>query len=116
MQFTDAQSEAFWPLYREYELELGKLGDLRIALIKDYAMHYDGMTDEVATELVQRSFKIQEDRIKLQKKYYKKFEKALSSIDAARLMQVERQLNLLVDLQIASELPLVDRSASSTAR
>ena len=115
MQFDDAQSAAFWPVYREYQVELSRLGDQRLALIKDYAKHYDSMTDEIAKELVQRAFKIEESRTKLKKKYYKKFEKAVSSIDAARLMQLERQLNLLVDLQIASELPLIDRAATTPA-
>lgn len=112
MAFTAEQSSAFWPLYREYEVELGKLGDERLAVIKDYAKHYENMTDEIAKQLVDRSFSIEESRTKLQKKYYKKFEKVISSIDAARLMQLERQLNLLIDLQIASELPLIDRTGS----
>lgn len=39
MQFADAQARAFWPVYREYDLELSKIGDARVELIKDYARH-----------------------------------------------------------------------------
>ena len=110
MQFTSEESDIFWPIYREYDLELSKIGDARIALIKDYAASYDAMTDEKAKELADRSFKLEEETLKLRKNYYKKVAKALNSSEAARFMQVERQIGLLVDLQIASELPLVRKA------
>ena len=31
MQFTEAEDAAFWPVYREYELELSRLNDERLA-------------------------------------------------------------------------------------
>ena len=30
MQFTDEEGKVFWPVYREYDLELAKIGDARI--------------------------------------------------------------------------------------
>ena len=32
MELEEAESEKFWPIYREYELELSKLGDRRLAI------------------------------------------------------------------------------------
>ena len=52
-------------------------------------------------------FALEKRRTKLKKKYFKKFEKALSAITAAKFIQVENQINLLIDLQIASDLPLI---------
>lgn len=109
MAFTEQEGAIFWPIYREYELELAKIGDARIANIKDYATNYATMTDVKAKELTDNAFKLEEDRLKLQKTYYKKVEKALSATSAARFMQVERQIGLLIDLQIASELPLIKK-------
>jgi hypothetical protein len=110
MQFTDEEASAFWSVHREYELERGKLADMRIALIKNYALHYESMTDEKAEELAKRSFELEEKEVKLRKKYYKKVAKELSPIAAARFFQLERQLNLLIGIQIAWELPLIDRA------
>ncbi len=46
MGFTEAEDAAFWPIYREYDLELAKLGDERTALIAEYAKNYANITDD----------------------------------------------------------------------
>jgi len=107
MQFTSEEANAFWPVYREYDLELSKIGDARIALIKDYARNYETMTDEKAKELVEGTLKLEGKRTKLKTKYFKKFDKVLPSKTVAKFFQLENQINLLIDLQIASELPLI---------
>ena len=76
MQFTSEQSEAFWPVYNEYEHELEKLADKRMANIKDFAANYTNMTDTKADELINNSFSFLEDRQSLNKKYYNKHEKS----------------------------------------
>ncbi len=107
MQFTDEESSAFWPVHREYELELSKITDDRIELIQDYVQNYDNLTDKKARELVNKVFALEKRRTKLKKKYFKRFERALSATIAAKFIQVENQISLLIDLQIASELPLI---------
>ena len=107
LQLTDEESTAFWPVHRDYELELSEIIDDRIALIKDYAQNYDNLTNEKAKELARKVFALEKRRTKLKKKYFKKFEKAVSAIIAAKFIQVENQINLLIDLQIAIELPLI---------
>lgn len=102
-----AQSEIFWPIWREYNLEWSKTGDAQLALLKDYAEHQMQMDDATAKELVERSFKIQEQRTKLRKSYWKKVDKELGGIIAARFVQIDSQLSNLVQLQISSQVPLV---------
>jgi hypothetical protein len=107
MEFTEQQAAAFWPVYRDYELELDKLGDARFALIKDYAENFETMTDVKAQELTEKSLKFQQDRLKIKEKYFKKFAKVMPVPMAAKFMQLDNQMQLLIDMQIASELPLV---------
>ncbi len=109
MEFSEAEAAAFWPVYRNYELEQDKLGDARVALIKDYAESYKTMVDAKAKELMDKSFKFREERLKLQKKYFQEFSKILSPTKAAKWAQLENQITLLIDLQIASELPLAEK-------
>ena len=104
---SEAQGTAFWPIYREYEKDVAALGDQRIALIKEYAANYDTMTDEMAKNLAGRAFKLSEQRSALVKKYYGKASKVIQPKLAARWAQVESAMNALIDLQVASELPLV---------
>ena len=108
MGFTDAEAEIFWPIYREYEFDRDKLGDEKISIINDYAENYETMTDEVAQELMERVFKTEENQIKLQKKYFKKMQKALPATIAAKFFHLERQIILRINLQIAAELPLLE--------
>jgi hypothetical protein len=107
MKLTDAQGGVFWPIYRKYEAELTTLNDQVVALLKDYAQNYDKMTDAKADSLTKQVFAIQGTRLKLQEKYYGEFAKALNPVLAAKYMQIERQITAAVDLQIASQIPLV---------
>jgi len=112
MQMTDDQSSVFWPIYREYDLELSKLVDRRLVIIKDFADNYGTMNDEIAKNIADDSFKLREDRLKLQKKYYKQVEKELGAVMAARWMQTERIIENLLDLQLAANLPLIQEGGS----
>ncbi len=107
MMLSDAQSEKFWPIYREYENELDKISDTRLSSLKKFAENYDSMTDKTADGLISNMFALDEDRVKLRKKYYKKMKKALDSVTAARFAQVDRQISTLVDLEIMQMVPLI---------
>jgi len=109
MKLDEGQAAAFWPVYRKYEAELGKINDKKIALLKQYAQRYESMTDQNATEMMKKLFETEEQTTKLRKKYFRKFTRVLSARTAARAIQVENYLNRLVDLSIAGEVPLVPR-------
>ena len=108
MEFTEQESGVFWPLYKEYDFELTKLNDLRIATVKDFANNYDTMTDQKAEELIKQSLKFQKDRVSLREKYFKKFKKVLPVMKAAKFMQVENQLTNFIDAQLSAEIPLIE--------
>jgi len=106
MDLTTEQGDVFWPIYRDYQNDLTKVGDRRIALIKDYAEHFENMTGEKAAELMKNWFSQQKDAMKLMEKSAKMIAKEIDPITAARFVQVENALRILIDLQVASELPL----------
>ena len=108
-----AKADAFWPVYRKYQLDLDKIGDKRLALIKDYAAHYDSMTDAKAKALATQALDLQSQRTNLLKTYYPQFTKVLGAIDAAKLIQVEHLIMAAIDLQLASEMPLIEKPAAS---
>jgi len=107
MQLEADQAAKFWPIYKEYEDELGTVNDLRVANILEYARTYTQMTDDKADELVRNAIEFQKQRQELLAKYYGKMKEALGGITAARFLQIEHQLLLIIDLQIDSELPVV---------
>ena len=108
--FTEKESAAFWPVYRKYDLELSNLSDERLGLIKDYAAGYQTMTDAKAKELADWMLASEEKRLKLKKKYFAEFDKILPATKAARLLQVETRIGLLIDLQIAANVPMIEKA------
>jgi hypothetical protein len=107
LELTDAQGPKFWPIQREYQVELDKLQDARIAMIKDYAQSYEKMDAAKATSLMNQAFKFQDQRIALIKKYAGKVSKAVSPAVAARFGHTEMFLQSIADVQIQGEVPLV---------
>ena len=106
MRFNDQDSKAFWPVYRKYEAEVTKVNDQRVALIKSYANKFTTMTEADAKAMIEQSLDFESRRTDVKKKYAKEFQKAgLSPLTVAKFLQLERRLDLLVDLKIASELP-----------
>jgi hypothetical protein len=109
MQFTEAEDAKFWPVYREYEAELTKINDDRIALIADYAVNYEKLTDAAADRLALGALDLEARRHAIKAKYYDRFKSAVQPKTAARFLQVENQILLLLDLQIAAALPTATR-------
>ena len=106
MGFTEGEDAKFWPIYREYDSEMAKLGDERVALIAEYAKNYDSLTDAVADKLATRAIELEGKRRAVEAKCYERVKAALSPRTAMRFLQVEHQLQLLIDLQIAASLPI----------
>ncbi len=107
MDLTEAEEAVFWPIYREYDAELAKLNDERVALIAEYAAAYDQMSDATADRLAHAALDLDARRQSLIAKYYERVKAALSPKLAARFLQVEHQLLTLIDLQISAALPVV---------
>jgi hypothetical protein len=107
MQLDADQATKFWPIYKDYQAEATGLGDRVLALIKKYAANYDNMTDSVANQLANEVLDIEQQKNALKRKTYKRVKDALGAITAARFLQVETQLDRVVDLQIAAQLPVI---------
>ncbi len=107
MQFTEKEAAAFWPVYEQYAAAQKQIGDQKIALIKDYAQNYGTMDDAKATSMSQKLFSIEQESVSLRQKWFPKFVGVLGAKRAAKFMQVDNRLSLLMNLQIASAVPLI---------
>ena len=107
MQLTDAEATKFWPVYDAYTAAATKIGDTRVALVKEYAQTYDTLTDVQAKSLIKRWAATDEQMVNLRMQWMPKFEAVLPGKKAALFFQIDRRLNLLVDLQLASAIPMV---------
>jgi hypothetical protein len=107
MQFSEADDAKFWPIYRQYEAELAKINGDRLALISEYAESYDTLTDATADRLALRALDLEDQRQALKVKYYNQLKAEPPPKTVVRFLQVENQILLLLDLQIAASLPIV---------
>jgi len=107
MTLTPEEAAAFWPVYNRYASEQQALAAKRLDVIIDYAQSLEKMDDSKARDLSQRMFAIEDETHTLKTKYFSRFEKALGSKRAAKFYQVDNRLNLLIAVQLTSEIPLI---------
>ena len=109
LPLTDAEATAFWPLYDQYAAEMSKYYDAFYSVIKDYAANQKTLTDAQAIDMIKRWSAIQVELAKTRQKHVDSIEKAIPGRKAALFFQIDRRLYALMDLQIASEIPLITK-------
>ncbi len=107
MQLTGPEAEKFWPVYRQYEQGLAKVAEQKVALLREFAERCtnDTLDNRAANRMAEQWLKNLQARLDLWKKYQKKIAKAVSPARAAQFLQVEHQMALFMDLNIAAEMP-----------
>jgi hypothetical protein len=110
MKLTAPEAEKFWPVYWKYEKELAEVGNRKLDLIREFAGHHvkGTLDDKNAKAMAAKWLKNVQVRLDLWKKYHKEIGKAVSPIRAAQFLQVEHQMALFIDLNIASEMPVLE--------
>ncbi|MFQ6023345.1 MAG: hypothetical protein ACE5NW_11535 [Acidiferrobacterales bacterium] len=107
MDLSESESQAFWPVYDDYQAALKKANDRRVKMIIDYAEHYGNLSDEKAQELLDEFLSIEREKLKLKRSYTRKFRKVLSRKQVARYFQLEHKMNAVIEFELAREIPLV---------
>ena len=108
VEMTDAEAAKFWPVYDLYAADQKKAYDIHYNLLKEYAANEKTMTDAMALSLTKRWTEADTSKAQLRVKYFPMFEKVLGGKRAARICQLDRMLTLMVDLQIGSDVPLIN--------
>ena len=110
MLLTEAESEKFWPVYRDYQFKRSELADQRVANITNFRDNYQNMTNDQARQIVDDVVQYEEDLLKLQKRFIKEFRKVLPELKVMRFMQIERKLDAIIDFDLARVIPLTEAS------
>ncbi len=108
MVMSEEESERFWPLYREFHYERDKLMDRRMSMLQDFRDNFDGLTNEQARQIIDDYFLLQEDLLKLNRKYAKKFRKILSYKHTLRYLQIETKMDAIIDSELTKIVPLAE--------
>lgn len=107
LTLTDAEATKFWPVYEQYSAEFGKINDTRTALIKEYADGYGSLSDQQADNLIRRWLDTDIAVSALRQKYVPIVRTVLPGKKSATFFQLDRRISMMIDLQLTSQLPLV---------
>jgi hypothetical protein len=110
MKLTADESKAFWPIYDSYEAAMDRIEDRHIREIKDFAKHYDSLTDVDAKRKLDEVMAIAQARLNVQRAYIPKFRAAVSQVQTTRFFQIDNKLRAMVQCQIAQMVPLAKES------
>jgi hypothetical protein len=107
MLLTESEAKTFWPLYDDYRADVDKINDRKVDLIKDFVAKRDGMSQDDAENLTKQYIEIEKDVIVVKQKHIGKMSKSLSARTVARFFQIDHKLDTVVDLALATRIPLI---------
>jgi hypothetical protein len=107
LTLTDTEATKFWQVYEEYSADMGKINDTRTAIIKEYSDEYGTLTDDQADSLIRRWLETDIEQARLRQRYVPIFRKVLPGKKAATFFQLDRRISMMIDVQLTSQLPLV---------
>jgi hypothetical protein len=106
MSLSDEQGQKFWPIYNHYVKDLQAVNDQKYALLKQYAEMWATMSDEDALVYVRHWLEADVEAQALRLKYVPTVSQVLPGRKAATFFQLDRRLNMMIDLQLFSQIPL----------
>ena len=107
MQLTEEEGKKYWPIYEGYFTERSKIMDERMKMYKMIAEKYGSMTNEDADMIAETFFDIESKHSDLEKDTFNKVKDELSSLRGIQFLQIQRQIDTILKLQISAQFPLL---------
>ena len=107
LKLTDAEATKFWPVYDQYIGELIKINDRKFALIQQYADNWGKLTNEQSLSFIQDWVNMDIEIAHLRQKYVPIVAKILDGKKTATFFQMDRRIAMLLEVQMSSQIPLV---------
>jgi hypothetical protein len=110
LDLTDAESKAFWPLYKEYQAELENLNRKLAGTIERYAAAWTAMTltNDQAKSLMSEALSLEEAEVALKKEYLERISGVIPAMKAVRYLQIENKIRAVIRFDLADGIPLAD--------
>jgi len=107
LTLTAEQASKFWPLFEQYLKEQDVVVNDQIKATKEYADHFQTLTDADAVTYVKALLARDQKMLNLRMKWLEKFQKAVPAKIAARAIQIDRRLSNVAQIQVSHQIPLV---------
>ena len=106
LPLTDAEADAFWPLYDAYEKERRPLDERANKLVADFLAGASSLTDSQAKAMVEEALEIEEGRVRMRRAWLGRMLKAIPPRKVARFYQIDNKLDAVVRADISRQIPL----------
>ena len=106
LTLTEEESLAFWPAYRDYRLDMARLGDRLAKVITAFTAAGGSLSDAQAGQLLDEYLDIKAQEASLKKKHAKTFRKLLPAPKVARFFQLENKMDAILNSELAAAIPL----------
>jgi hypothetical protein len=107
LNLTEIEATRFWPVYDQYSVDFGKITEMQAVIIKEYSNGYGSLTDNQADDLIRRWLDTDISAAQLRQKYVPIMRKVLPGKKAATFFQLDRRISMMIDIQLTSQLPLM---------
>jgi hypothetical protein len=109
MVLTPEEAKIFWPLYDEYAAEVKLLGDQEVKLTEEYMLNFYLMEEKTASNLLEDVLDLERDQQSLKSEYIRKMKKVLPAKVVGRFYQIDKRLNLLIEVEKMSRIPMLKK-------
>jgi len=106
LPLTDAEADAFWPLYDAYEKERRPLDERANNLVADFLAGAATLTEAQAKAMVEEALAVEEGRLRVRRTYLGRMAKAIPARKLARFYQIDNKLDSVVRADVARQVPL----------
>lgn len=106
LNLTPTEEKTFWPWYTDYQIGLNKQTDQAMALVQKFAINFDSLTDDLATQLTNDYLKTQKDRLSYRRDGITKLQAMIAPKKVARFLQIENKLDATAMYQLTQQVPL----------
>ncbi len=114
LKVTDSEATKFWPVYDQYVTELIAINDKKFGLIQEYADNWGKLTNQQSLLFTRNWLDIDIAITQLRQKYVPMVAKVLDGRKTATFFQLDRRIAMMMELQVSSQMPLVQEQESSS--
>ena len=111
MGLTESEAKQFWPVYDQYQKELGQINRRTRSLLESYAGDYNNrtLTNAKAQKLINKFVSIEKAEADLKASFAPKLNKVIPAIKVARYLQIENKIRAIINFDIAAQVPLIEK-------
>jgi Spy/CpxP family protein refolding chaperone len=104
---TAEQAAKFWPLFEQYQKEQNLIMDEQMKGIQRYVDTYETLDDAGALALIKTHLDRDAQMQALRLKWLPEFQKVVPAKIAARVIQIDRRLSFVHQVEFSARIPLI---------